>query len=254
MDIKKVKQYFMESEEVFLWWDPENDIMSSIYQRILNLLVKQLGQFPNIISVLDAGCGKGRITQVLADLYNVTAVDISETMINYVKELDIPAVRVVKSDLASTPFLDNEFDAVVCLETLVHLPDIDKVFCEFYRIIKHNGILIIDFDNKYGFIRLIKDLFHFLFKIFDARYKAEREKREQIFRTLSRSEIIHALSRSGFRIIRIFYIGVIVPLVIKNTPIITSRVFKYVDWLNRFLEKMPIIKIFSTYIFVVCQK
>jgi ubiquinone/menaquinone biosynthesis C-methylase UbiE len=228
--------------------------MSSIYQHILNLLVKQLGQFPNIIFFLDTICGKGKITQVLVNLYNVTAVDISETMINYVKELEIPAVRVVKSDLANTTFLDNEFKAVVYLETLVPLPDINKVFCEFYRIIKHNGILIIDFDNKYGFIRLIKSLFHFLFKIFDARYKTEREKREQIFMILSRSEVIHAISQSGFRIIRIFYIGAIVPLVIKKTPIITSRVFNYADWLNRFLERMPIIKIFSNYIFVLCQK
>jgi len=92
-------------------WDSENDIMSSICQHILNLLVKQLGKFPNIISVLNTDCGKSRI-------------------------------------------------------------------------------------------------------------------------------------KSGFRIIRIFYIGVIVPLVIKNTPIITSIIFKYVDWLNRFLEKCLSLRFF----------
>lgn len=254
MSIKQAGQYFAQNKEIVSWWNPEADIMAPIYQHGLDLVVRQLRQYPNIRSVLDAACGRGRVTKILRQFYQVTAVDISEAMLNQVRKLNLSKIRIVRSDLIQTPFLDNEFDAIVCLETLVHLADLKGVFHEFYRILRPGGILLVDFDNKYGLIRLTKDLFHFLFKIVDREYKTEREKRERIFRTLSPLQVIHILRKVGFKIKKQFYVGVITPFVIKNKMIISPKIFKYFSWLNRILEKTPLIKFFSTYIYIVCQK
>lgn len=254
MDIKQANQYFTDCDEVVLWWRPEKDIMAPIYQRSLDLTVKQLRQYPSIVSVLDAACGKGRATKTLAQFYRVTAADISEVMLKYIHELRLPNVRIVRSDIAKTSFLDNEFDAIICLEALVHLSDLKQLFREFYRILKPDGILIIDFDNKYGLTRLIKNLFHFFFKMVDYKYRVERRKKEHIFRTLSRTEVIRILREAGFKIKEKFYIGVITPFAIKNKLIVSPKFFRYISWLNRILEKTPFIKNFSTYIYIVCQK
>jgi len=253
-NIKQTSQYFAKNNEVVLWWNPEKDIMAPIYQHGLNLTIRQLGQHPNISSVLDAACGQGRITKVLAKSYQVTSMDISESMLSHVRQLSLSNVRIVKANIVKTPFLDNEFDAIVCLGALVHLSDLEQVFCELYRILRPGGILIVDFDNKYGLIRMIKNLFHFFFKMIDYKYRVERKKRERIFRTLSCFEVVHILKKVGFKIKKRFYVGVIVPFVIKNKIIISPKLFRHINWLNRALEKTPFVKKISTYTYIVCQK
>jgi SAM-dependent methyltransferase len=79
--------------------------------------------------ILDAGCGAGSLTELLARRgYRVTAVDASEEFVAYVRERVsraslAPRVTVQQADLEQGKLPTNAFDGAVCGEVLEHLAD-----------------------------------------------------------------------------------------------------------------------------------
>lgn len=89
-------------------------------------------------TVLDAGCGEGALSIMLAQKgAQVTGTDISvpnvEASNTYAKEQGVHAVFQV-ADLENLPFPDNSFDVVVCSHVLEHIPDFDKGLHELVRV------------------------------------------------------------------------------------------------------------------------
>jgi SAM-dependent methyltransferase len=94
--------------------------------------------------VLDAGCGLGDDTFVIARLVGnqgrVVGVDVSETMISEARRRD--AAR----DL-TVVFMDATFDACRTERMLMHVPDAERAFAEMVRVIRRGGRLsVFDFD------------------------------------------------------------------------------------------------------------
>lgn len=70
-----------------------------------------------ISSILDAGCGDGRIINRLISQYSkVVALESSKDALQYVK-----AAKILGS-IDSLPFSDRSFDLILCCEVLEHLP------------------------------------------------------------------------------------------------------------------------------------
>ncbi len=97
----------------------EDERFAAIYFRDLDLaaLEGKVG--------LDAGCGKGRFTRMLArHLAAEVALDGSEAVVAAARNLaDLPNVVVVRSDLRSAPFAPDSFDFISSLGVLHHLDD-----------------------------------------------------------------------------------------------------------------------------------
>ena len=82
-------------------------------------------QFVTKKRVLDAACGTGYGTQLLAQ-YAVSAVgvDISEEAIEYAcEQYQSDKINFCVASVEKLPFPDASFDVVVCFETLVHIDD-----------------------------------------------------------------------------------------------------------------------------------
>lgn len=95
---------------------------------------------------LDAGCGTGLHTQVLADRFNeVLAVDLSAPMIDYARtRRGRGNVRYECCDLLSvTVGTDGPFDAVVCAYTLHHLPDLTAALWHLRSLIRPGGVVLL---------------------------------------------------------------------------------------------------------------
>lgn len=72
--------------------------------------------------MLDLGCGNGRVIDVLEKFnINYTGLDISANLIKNAQN-KYPEKEFIVSDLLKTPFSDNEFDYVLSLATLHHIP------------------------------------------------------------------------------------------------------------------------------------
>lgn len=254
MRLTNAAKYFKENQaEVISWWNSESEIGAETFRRGLDRVVSELKN-RNIKDVMDVACGKGRATKELAKFFNVAAVDISGAMLKIVYDLNLANVKIVEANLENLPLKDESFDAIVFLAATVHLDNPTQVFNEFYRVLRPHGLLILDIDNKFGAIRLLKNFLNQIFWLFDKSYKVERLKRQQIFQTLSDRKISRLLNRAGFKIIHKFYIGFLMPFRLKDRLILSPKTFSYFKQIALFCEKAPAIRSFSTYIYFVCEK
>ena len=95
------------------------------HQTEMNLVKNAFSSLNNIETVLDAPCGTGRATFLLAQMgYVATGIDAGEGAIIKAKELaekDNIKCTLMEANLKKTPFEDNAFDAVLCFRFFHHL-------------------------------------------------------------------------------------------------------------------------------------
>lgn len=98
-----------------------------------------------VVKILDAGCGEGFITDLLAR--NVENVEIIG--LEYTREaIDIAKaanqdIYFVQGDIYAMPFEKNEFDLVLCTEVLEHLKRPDCALQELTRVASHTIFLTV---------------------------------------------------------------------------------------------------------------
>lgn len=104
---------------------------------------------PNATHLLDVGCGAGNYTlkmlEKVKDL-NCTLNDLSMPMLQKAKERVSQktkgAVTIIQDDMRNLQLPDEQFDIILAAATLHHLrEDVDweKVFANFYRMLKPSG-------------------------------------------------------------------------------------------------------------------
>ena len=136
---------------------------------VLDWLNEKKSKSNNNLKLLIAGCGNGRHVRLATELgFDVKAIDISEKMVNATKVEEKKYGRtgenIIISDVCDLPFIDEEFDLIICIAVLHHLPfDLCEVALnEFSRVLKNKGELLIscwdrsspsltsgNFDQKY---------------------------------------------------------------------------------------------------------
>lgn len=92
-------------------------------------------------TVLDAGCGSGGLTRLIAD--RVYAVDKDPDMVHHAREklADCKNVEVIQSDLAEVK-LPEQVDVVFSNAVLHWVMDHGKAFANFYMLLKEGGELV----------------------------------------------------------------------------------------------------------------
>ena len=107
---------------------------------------------PDIVGkrVLDAGCGPGIVTEILLDKgAEVVAFDITPEFLKVTQERIGERATILRANLEEplTFASDEEFDLVLSSLVLDYIEDWDKVFREFYRVLKAGGWLIFSAGN-----------------------------------------------------------------------------------------------------------
>jgi SAM-dependent methyltransferase len=91
--------------------------------------------------ILDAGCGTGGMTKMLASRGRVTGIDFSSEALRLAKTRDLSGL--VRASVGELPFTNERFDLVTCFDVLYHLKVEDDVeaLSEFRRVLRPGGIL-----------------------------------------------------------------------------------------------------------------
>jgi 2-polyprenyl-3-methyl-5-hydroxy-6-metoxy-1,4-benzoquinol methylase len=97
-------------------------------------------------SVLEAGCGAGRFTELLVQAGAlVHAFDASVAVEVNRENVGAEANYVIaQGDIFAPPFAPASFDVVLCLGVLQHLPSPERGIESLYRMVKPGGWLVID--------------------------------------------------------------------------------------------------------------
>lgn len=134
------------------WWNPNcgHDNRFWLFKAQSEYVRRQLGR--NIlksehIRALDAGCGRGIHSRLLRDLgYEVTSLDINPKMLALTG--GIVSSALVEGNLMDMPFNDLSFDTVISIGTSMHVPSVDKLISEIYRVLNSKGIAAISMANR----------------------------------------------------------------------------------------------------------
>lgn len=98
------------------------------------------------MSVLDAGCGTGRLARHLAHAapasVRVTLIDSSVEMLRFCRDLPY---RAECADLTDLPYDDASFDIVVAAWSVEATPDPDRAISELFRVLRPWGYLVVAF-------------------------------------------------------------------------------------------------------------
>jgi malonyl-CoA O-methyltransferase len=104
-------------------------------------ILKGLGDLSGL-SVLDAGCGKGRFARALLARYpsaRICGVDISDAMLLHVP----PEIKTKQGSLLNLPFSEGRFDRVYCVEALEHAIDPSAAISELCRVVRPGGRIVV---------------------------------------------------------------------------------------------------------------
>ena len=116
------------------------------------MLIEPLSVDPKQLSVLDAGCGGGILSEEFARLgCHVTGMDPAAASLKAASQhasgegLRIGYCQARGEDL---PLVDACFDAVLCCDVLEHVDDYKQLLGEVARALKPGGVLFYDTINR----------------------------------------------------------------------------------------------------------
>jgi SAM-dependent methyltransferase len=102
------------------------------------------------IHILDAGCGIGGSSRLLAKTFNcrVTGIDLAPAFIETAGDLtrwcELDSfIDYEMGSVLNMPFKTDTFDAVLCQHILMNIQDKQTALKEFYRVLKPGGSLIL---------------------------------------------------------------------------------------------------------------
>ena len=138
------------------WWDTDGDFrpLHDINAPRVDYIARRTGTVLDGARVLDVGCGGGLVTEALADLgADVTGIDAGEAPLAVARlhaaERGIDGIDYIRSTaetfLATDP---GEFDLVICLETLEHVPDIGSTVRALAALARPGGDVFLATINR----------------------------------------------------------------------------------------------------------
>jgi 2-polyprenyl-3-methyl-5-hydroxy-6-metoxy-1,4-benzoquinol methylase len=109
--------------------------------------------------LLDVGCGVGIFLAMAQERgWDAHGVDISEAAVQIARRR--PGVKAVAGTLAEARFPDRSFDVITLLDVFEHFPDPAVELREIARVLKEDGLLLLNTPNQDALLRHIAHALH----------------------------------------------------------------------------------------------
>lgn len=111
----------------------------------VEVLTEFFHYLPKCARILDAGCGAGVPCADLAMQagFEVVGVDFSSSMLKMARK-NVPEADLIKEDMTKLGFLDNSFDGLIALYSIIHVPREmhASLYQQFHEILKPEGMML----------------------------------------------------------------------------------------------------------------
>lgn len=140
-DVDDVARYYDE------WADRyDADLRGWSYVAPDTAVSKLLGHGHDPDRVLDAGCGTGLVGEAFGRsgfTGSLMGVDVSAESLR-VAELTGAYETTAIADLQRPlGFVDDEFDALICVGVMTYVPEVEQCWREFARVVRPGGIIVV---------------------------------------------------------------------------------------------------------------
>jgi SAM-dependent methyltransferase len=100
--------------------------------------------------LLDIGAGFGRLVDLYDGYRQVVLLDYSKSMLRQAQDRlgRDGKYLYVAADLYGMPFVDALFDTTVTVRVLHHVQNIPATFQEIHRVLKREGVYVLEYANK----------------------------------------------------------------------------------------------------------
>lgn len=116
----------------------------------------------NNVTVLDLGCGNGRLCELLkSKKVDYLGIDNNSNLLEKAKD-NFPEAKFQLGDMVDLNLPDNYFDAIFCIAAFHHLPGRKlrrRSVNEMHRVLKKKGVLILTVWNLFQ-LKYLKNLIH----------------------------------------------------------------------------------------------
>ncbi len=191
--------------------------------------------------VLEIGCGTGLVLEKVAPhALAAVGVDLSPGMLAHARERGLD---VREGSATALPFDDASFDVVCSFKVLAHVPDIEGALREVERVLRPDGVAVLEFYNRHS-LRYLARLAAGARRIGRAHREDDISTRWDTPRTIERS-----LPR-GLRLDRFVGVRIVTPAaVLYRSPMIGKRLSQ----LERRVAEGPLAK-FGGFLIAIVRK
>jgi SAM-dependent methyltransferase len=216
-----MRMYTLETN--FWWYRVLHELVESVIQKYKG---------DGSISILDAGCGTGRMMEICQKYGKVYGIDYSTDAVAYARKRGLENVEL--GDLNDVRLEDNTYDVIVSLDVLYHsaIKDDKAIVDKFYHSLKKEGVLIINLPA-----------FEYLKREHDIVVHTKKRYRRKPFEK-DLEEIGFAILRSSYRMPLLYFVILIAKLLrfgnktSENPGESESDLKELPGWLNTLLLKL----------------
>jgi 2-polyprenyl-3-methyl-5-hydroxy-6-metoxy-1,4-benzoquinol methylase len=193
--------YFTEREEYFLHGtEPHPPELSGEHIESFREGLRVIGQYKEGGRLLDLGCAVGVfLSMAKQEGWDVVGVDISEYAAARARERC--QTEVYAGELVDVHFDEASFDVITMWDVVEHFAHPQRVLQEVHRILKDDGLILLDTPNEGS---LIRRLAHFIYRCFGGRIAYPAKRLYHIYHRYYFSEetLRRLLDASGFRVVQ----------------------------------------------------
>lgn len=91
--------------------------------------------------IIDLGCGDGAFSEAALDGFQMIGTDLSKQQLDMAKRRKVYH-SVVLADATLLPLRSFSVRTIISISALEHIPELDRVFREIYRVLRRPGILL----------------------------------------------------------------------------------------------------------------
>jgi SAM-dependent methyltransferase len=190
-------------------------------------------------SVLDVGCGTGRILRFLREWgARPVGLDISRPMLEVARTLN-PGVDLVQATAESLPFMEGSFDAATsAYGCLSHVESFERAMAEIARVARHRAVFSV--YGRLGYKVLLKATALIRSPLHSIKVILSGGPGDFPAEYYSSGDLLSKVPKRA----EVAYVGALnlLPMLIPNAVPLGSRLVRWVAWADKYLIRSRLLR------------